>query len=263
MFGKQIAQTLCVAAASALSSSPATAAAPFSRMDFPHLTAGMGKLDLASDCDEDDGGGTSTTTGSETTSEGFYFPDGPLPYDNFAFGIVPDADALPEPIPANCHNEPPVGPKPTPEVTKEISKALEDTGEFCGWLPANVRIDCVADRMRTVARGLPRGGDYAVVRQALEKGARDLAAISRANDSGGDRKRFSVKPPDGSARRPTAPLREVSPDRIAEASAAAARVIEETQTVLLRSAENSRTRMAAFQEIAAALDSSKVLLRST
>ncbi len=259
MFGKQIAQTLCVAAASALASSPASATAPFSRIDFPHLSSGLGSLDLASDCG--DGGGSSTSSGSESSA--FLLPDGPLPYDNFAFGIVPDADAIPAPIPAKCHNEPPVGPKPTPEVTREISKALEDTGEFCSYLPTNVRIDCVADRMRTVARGLPRGGDYAVVRQALEQGARELADISRANDAGTDRKRYAVKTPDGGTPRPTAPLREVAPDRVAEASAAAARVIEETQTVLLRSAENSRTRMAAFQEIAAALDSSKVLLRST
>lgn len=263
MFGKRIAQGLCVTAAAAVAQSGPASAAAYTRLDFPGLAAGIERFERISchnDGPDSGGGGGSSTTGSSTTTGGL-LETGDTVF--VAFGAE-DFGAIPAPTPVNCHTDPPPGPGVTAEVTREIAATLDDASQFCGWLPAGVRIDCVADRMRTVARALPRGGDYARVRNALENGARELTAIARQNEAPRtSAKRYAVRPPDGGAVQRSGRLTEVAPDRLAAANAAAARVIEETQTVLLRSAENSRTRMVHFQEIATALDSSKVLLRST
>lgn len=156
------------------------------------------------------------------------------------------------------------GPGANEDRTADVVDALAAATQFCSWLPPGVRIDCLADRLRQIARALPRGGDYAPVREALRDAARELSGIARANAVPGVApKRYGVRPPGGGAVIESGPLAEVAPDRRAAANAAALAVLQRTETVLLRSTENSRARMVAYQEIATALDSTKVLLRST
>jgi hypothetical protein len=60
----------------------------------------------------------------------------------------------------------------------------------------------------------------------------------------------------------TPSITAIRPDAVARAAAEAEAALDEAVTVLLRSAENSARRQAAFQPIAQALGSTKVLLRS-
>ena len=156
------------------------------------------------------------------------------------------------------------GPGAREATTEAIAGAIEQGARFCSWVPEGVRVACVADRLREVARGLPRGGDYGTVRRELKDASVKLRSIANANSAPGvPERRYGAQPPEGGPPITTGRLTEIAPDRIAAANAAAAQVIEQTQTVLLRSTENSRARMAAYQDITAALDSTKVLLRSS
>jgi hypothetical protein len=219
--------------------------------------------------------GTGTSTNTSTTSVSFTEPgfDGSsgFRFGPSDFGVIDAVQPLDgsgggaEVILADCGD--PVqfgGPGAREAATEAIVGAIRQGERFCSWVPAGVRVDCVADQLREIASGLPRGGDYAPVRRALRDASRELSSIANANRARGiPERRYGAQPPEGGPVITSGRLTEIAPDRIAAANAAAAQVIEETQTVLLRSTENSRARMAAYQDISAALDSTKVLLRST
>ena len=148
------------------------------------------------------------------------------------------------------------------DTTAALAEKIRGIAGFCSFFPRTVEISCLADRYRSLAQELPRTGDYAPVRQVLEYGADRLDRIAAENGSNAPPKRFQVNPPGFAAPVVTAPLVEIPQSRQRAADAAARDVIDQMETVLLRSAENSRRRAVHFQEIAAAIDSNKVLLRS-
>lgn len=139
---------------------------------------------------------------------------------------------------------------------------LNDARRFCRSLSDETyQIDCLAERMRAAADALPAGPKMAPARQALQQAATDLErTVAQYRDT--------AKPPIRARRgganpiataRPLAPVRE--PD-LAAAKAQALSILEETQTVLLRAADRSAERALSYQQIAAAVGSNKVLLRS-
>ena len=138
-----------------------------------------------------------------------------------------------------------------------IRQQIERDTEFCSAVRRSFRVSCIADRFDTLARSLPRGGDYGNIRQGLRTTARNLDGIAdRYANPGARKRRFS------GGGMSTGALTEVRPDLVPTAGAAAARAIDELQTVLLRSAQGARERRILFQEIATTVDESKVLLRS-
>ena len=220
---------------------------------------GTAPLDLFPVCDEGDiDKPDSDPSPQGETDPGSQGENEPVPGNLI---VTPD---LPQTLLVNCHNQTDAaGPKAKPEATRAVTRAIGEGRDLCSFVPSEARIGCIANQFREIADNLPRGGDYAPVRKALRDGARELEAITRANAAPATpRKRYEVVPPDGGARQSSGPITEVAPDRAAAANRAAAAVIEQTQTVLLRSAQNSRERMVHYQEIATAIDSTKVLLRS-
>lgn len=152
-----------------------------------------------------------------------------------------------------------------PRITSDaIADDIGKGREFCSWFPREVRIDCLADRFRTVAGRLPREPEYAPLRDALVEAADDLNEVSRRYAVPGRRpKNYRAPDPDGTGSIRTDGLREVATGNLDAAYAEALQVVEELETVLLRSAENSRQRKVNYQDVAAAVGSAKVLLRST
>jgi len=145
----------------------------------------------------------------------------------------------------------------TASITAQIDR-IEDT---CDRMNQNYVLHCLVVELRQVADEIPPTGDYAPVRAALVEATRGLQAIVDANaDPATPRVRTRI------GGRPAAPLTDpitaIRPDAVARATAEAERLLDEAATVLLRSAGNSARRQAAFQPIAQALDSTKVLLRS-
>ncbi|HDR29678.1 hypothetical protein [Rhodovulum sp.] len=104
---------------------------------------------------------------------------------------------------------------------------------------------------------MPRG-DYRDAKNALTQAACDLGTLAAANRDR-TQPQIRLRQPSGET---TPALTPVRPEALASVNAAAAQILEEAETRLLRSAESSARRMVHYQRIAAAVGSAKVLLRS-
>lgn len=147
----------------------------------------------------------------------------------------------------------------SPPVTNAVADSVGDAFDRCRTLDSSYQIDCVSQQLKATADRIAGEGAYGPVNRILNDAARDLARIAR-QDRDTAQPRVSVQHRDQSGIRTYSAVRR---DSVARSKAAAARVIEQAQTLLLRSAANSANRRSHFQRIAAAMDSGKVLLRST
>ncbi len=149
------------------------------------------------------------------------------------------------------------------DATDDVTAQIAIANEICSWFPLEVRIDCIADRFSEIARSIPADSEYAPVRAALEEAADELRAVSgRYASAGAPRKRYQAPHPVDGAPVKTSRLTSVTPDLQAQAFGDALRIVEELETKLLRSSENSQKRQIHYQEISASIGSTKVLLRS-
>lgn len=64
------------------------------------------------------------------------------------------------------------------ELVRRLMRAQQDD---CGQIAGRYRISCLADGYRDIASAMPTTGDYAVVRNALNRVGRELDQIVRAN----------------------------------------------------------------------------------
>lgn len=142
------------------------------------------------------------------------------------------------------------------------ARIAHEARRFCrGLADETYRIDCLAERIRAAANAVPRTPEMAPARRALLKAAADLdRTVARYRDRG--------KPPVRARRggatpvQPSRPLVAVREPDLAAAKAQALQILDETETVLLRAADRSAERALSYQQIAAAVGSNKVLLRS-
>ncbi|GAA0293660.1 hypothetical protein [Rhodovulum strictum] len=118
-------------------------------------------------------------------------------------------------------------------------------------------VDCLSQSLGSIAAKMPRG-DYQDARNVLAQAARELGALAAANRDR-EQPRIRLRLPSGETTPPLSPVRR---EALAATNAAAAQILEEAETRLLRSAEGSERRMVHYQRIAAAVGSTKVLLRS-
>lgn len=124
------------------------------------------------------------------------------------------------------------------------------------------RIDCLADGFQEIARSLPRTGEYELLNRKLTETAITLNAIARANaDPTKAPERKAVATAEG-PRSTSRPIVAVAPSRLPAANAAAIAAVDDLSTVLLRSATGPVTQVTVAR-VAAAVDSTKVLLRSS
>jgi hypothetical protein len=146
--------------------------------------------------------------------------------------------------------------------TDSITAQIDRIRLTCDRMNQNYRIHCLVLEMRQVADSIPASGEFAPVRAALLDASRGLQAITDTyEDPSAPRVRARVGGRPAAPQTP--PITAIRPEAVARAAAEAEAVLDEAITVLLRSAENSARRQVAFQPIAQALDSTKVLLRST
>lgn len=122
------------------------------------------------------------------------------------------------------------------------------------------RISCLETGFRRIADRLPSNGDYSQARGILNDLAGQLRGIQRANDDPNAERGPRLRMPGSEV--VVGPLDAILSQNVPAAADQARNVIAETQTRLLRSAENSARRQVAYQQIASVLDSSKFLLRS-
>ncbi len=160
----------------------------------------------------------------------------------------------------------PSGPAPgleliSTETTQRILDEIRAGSAFCKALVhQEYVIDCLSDRLQSVADGLSAVGEYSEVRAALEDAAQQLHALALANASA-DLER-SIARASGN-RRSSRPLTAVSAERLGAVNAQAAAIINGAELVLLRSSSGSARRSVAFSQVAQVVNSTKVLLRSS
>jgi hypothetical protein len=145
----------------------------------------------------------------------------------------------------------------TPETTQSIVDSIAAATLYCQKLddPA-LSVDCLAEQLQTIGKNIPYQGGYSSARLALMDAAAKLHALAVANAS-------TTRPPvrpDVKGQRPHRALQPV--DNTAAVAAKAAAILQDTTLVLLRSSSGSEQRRAAYETVATALGSTKVLLRS-
>jgi hypothetical protein len=141
-----------------------------------------------------------------------------------------------------------------------VAAQIDTATQFCARLPQSAYVvDCMAERLEEVSRAMPATGDLAAAKASLAEAARDLSTLAR-NNADSALPPANARIPGGTATR--RPLVAVTPARRAAVNQQAAAILERTETVLLRSSGRPAT-MAGYRQIASAVGSAKVLLRST
>ncbi len=146
------------------------------------------------------------------------------------------------------------------QVGTATSVAIEVAGRLCTRAPTNYRIDCLSAELAKAAENLPQNAIFGEAKAALQNASNQLSSISREYRDGTAPRVRVVSPETG--KRSARPVVAVRDQQLRLANSQALQVIEEAQTILLRSAENSSTRSGPYQKIAQALNSNKILLRS-
>lgn len=143
----------------------------------------------------------------------------------------------------------------TAAITNNISAVRNE----CAKYDPRYRIDCLRQGLTEVARRIPERGDYSDTRRIIAQTAAKLGEVQNKYADNAAPEQTS----EGNARFPAKrTYKAVKQEKLAVAMEEATKIIEEAETQLLRAAENSEKRSAHYQEIAAAIGSTKVLLRS-
>lgn len=149
-----------------------------------------------------------------------------------------------------------------PLITGKISHDIAAAVNECGKYKDVYRIDCLRQNLDHLQRSLPSNGDYRKVKYILQKAVLRLGNVVTAY-ADPETPRMAPAPhanPRFLKRRSYSAVRK---SKVGEAMRKARAIIQEAQTELLRSSENSALRLAHYQKIATAVGSTKVLLRSS
>ena len=139
-------------------------------------------------------------------------------------------------------------------LTGFLSSRIDEVGDDCGRLSDVYRAGCVQAELEDLSRRLPKRGDYAEARAALDDVTAELDRIVRANrDRSRPRVSLKVRREGESAARQSQPFSAVRASSVDAANAQAARAIEEAKVRLLRSVRKSDPRHVHYQRIAAAV----------
>ncbi|MEW2911319.1 hypothetical protein [Leisingera sp. JC11] len=150
----------------------------------------------------------------------------------------------------------------SPAFLAELLGTLEAAKAFCRATgDSALQVDCLSERLEAAADTIPEGTDYDEVRGVLQDTSERLKRLARQNRDP-ERGRVTVASAADPGERTRRPLTPVSAAAQTAVNLEAARILEEAATVLLRSAETARDRQTQYAQIAAAIDSNKVLLRS-
>ncbi len=154
----------------------------------------------------------------------------------------------------------PTGRSPTTQVTTvpQLSTRLAQMKTMCAAAGSYVA-DCLAERLATLSLDAARLDGHSEMKQILRETAEELRLLVRKN-SDPEAPRARINSADG--QRSARPLVAVPASRRPSVHRQAIAIIEEAETQLLRSSTQSAARASQYQQVAEALGSNKVLLRS-
>lgn len=149
----------------------------------------------------------------------------------------------------------------SPAFLSHLVGSIGASQAFCSALKdPTLNVDCLAERLGAVSDQIPSGTDYDEVRKVLDDASKKLNRLARSNQDTSRRAVQATQPNGGGT---TRPILAVAPSSVASVNADAAAILQEAQTILLRSAEGNATKASQYTQIADAIDSNKVLLRSS
>ncbi|MBO0905805.1 hypothetical protein [Jiella sonneratiae] len=149
-------------------------------------------------------------------------------------------------------------PGPDSGATQAIVRRIEDGNRHCSELDPVYRIDCLRASYAWVAEEAAKlGPEYAEAAVILGELSSDLDRVVTENL---DTEAPRARSPRPAIRKKDTQYRAVKRENLAKANAEAVQAIDKAVKALQRSATGRRA--AAYQRIAEAVDSSKVLLRS-
>ncbi len=141
------------------------------------------------------------------------------------------------------------------QVAAAIATRLNAVADQCKRIGRpEYQVDCLGEGYARAAQTIPEDQTFSDARAAVMRASGALSQLAAANRAAGA--------PDLATKDRSRPIHAVAPAKLAQVRAQAVKIIEETQTVLLRSQETTPDRKEAYQQIAQAVDSAKVLLRS-
>lgn len=147
--------------------------------------------------------------------------------------------------------------------TEQIVSRLREFQRLCEFMGDEYRISCFAQTYRELANDIPANGDYEEARKAILDAAKKLDNLTRRNLDRSKPALTASVTNNAGQKVSTPPIRPVRIDRAPQLNQQAAQIVEEAETVLLRTASSDATRAIHYQRIAAAVNSNKVLLRSS
>ncbi|MEP2716262.1 hypothetical protein [Pseudophaeobacter sp.] len=154
----------------------------------------------------------------------------------------------------------PASGSPTTQVSSipEIATRLASMNSLCTG-SGGYTVDCLAERIEALEQDAANIGGHTELKQILRDTAEELRNLARENRDPA-KPRARLIGPDG--QQSTRPLVAVAPDRRRGTHERAIAILEEAETRLLRSSTQSVERANQYQQVAQALGSNKVLLRS-
>lgn len=148
------------------------------------------------------------------------------------------------------------------QFTDYLVGGLSSARAFCGQLDAAYRVDCLSERIANMANDIPADTDYDEVRSVLNSASAKLNTLVRQNRDAG-RPRQSARSGGETPQATTRPLAPIQAAAQATVNAQALAILEESETILLRSPADQTGKRLQYARIADALGSNKALLRST
>jgi len=147
--------------------------------------------------------------------------------------------------------------------TRAIVEDIAEIATTCESVPGEYRIDCLGKGFSLLAKSMPDKVEYETVRTEVAAAGKALRKIARDNqDRAKPRLRRTQKLTHVANARRSRAYRPIKEAALEQATEQAIKVITETQTRLLRSAEGSERRRVHYQSIARSVGSTTRILRS-
>lgn len=148
-------------------------------------------------------------------------------------------------------------------ITSAIVDDIAAIATTCESIPGEYRIDCLGKGFTLLAKSMPNHIEYKTARTEIAAAGKALRKIARQNqDRAKPRLRRTQQVANVANARRSRAFRPVKEAALEQATEQAIKVIVETQTRLLRSAEGSERRRVHYQTIARSIGSTTRILRS-
>lgn len=144
-------------------------------------------------------------------------------------------------------------------ATNATVRLIGEVEQVCRSVAPEYRISCLGDGFKWVAKTMPNRPDYRAARSQISKLGSRLQTIAKQNRDRAAPTGTTTQGREWKARKKFTPVEK---SKLRSANAAATAAIQEAETRLLRAGENSEKRRVHYQRIAAAVGSTKRILRS-